>query len=117
MLGHIKDLFRLRKERQQKRFFNNKKQPQTEEPIISEMKMRTNPPTSTTETNIKLLKKKKKELSTDNMTMVEKEDSKSTIFAADELANLLVEQDNKRRSHLPSYPGLERFVIIRKLGE
>ncbi|GAA5799469.1 hypothetical protein HPULCUR_004885 [Helicostylum pulchrum] len=60
----------------------------------------------------------KKEVSTDNMTMVGKdEDRKSLSTGADELANILVEQDNKRRSQLPTYPGLERFVIIRKLGE
>jgi hypothetical protein len=63
----------------------------------------------------------KKELSTDNMTVVGREkddqDTKSTHTAADELANRLVEQDNKRRSQLPSYPGLERFEMIRKIGE
>ncbi|OAD07271.1 hypothetical protein MUCCIDRAFT_137550, partial [Mucor lusitanicus CBS 277.49] len=39
------------------------------------------------------------------------------INGADELANLLVEADNKRRSQLPQYPGLERFEMIRKLGD
>ncbi|CEP16432.1 hypothetical protein, partial [Parasitella parasitica] len=37
--------------------------------------------------------------------------------AAEELANLLVEVENKRRSQLPTYPGLERFELIRKLGD
>lgn len=64
----------------------------------------------------------KKELSTDNMAVVgkeddENEDAKSTATAADNLVNTLVEQDNKRRSQLLSYPGLERFAMIKKLGE
>ncbi|KAI9268445.1 kinase-like domain-containing protein [Helicostylum pulchrum] len=122
MLAHIKDLFRQRKERQQKRFFSNHFKKQDPSPITSEMKVRsiTNKSATTTThpNNATLIKKKKKEVSTDNMTMVGKdEDRKSLSTGADELANILVEQDNKRRSQLPTYPGLERFVIIRKLGD
>ncbi|KAI7892455.1 kinase-like domain-containing protein [Mucor mucedo] len=49
--------------------------------------------------------------------MVGEENDGKHLNTADELANLLVEQDNKRRSQLPSYPGLERFEITRKLGD
>lgn len=109
MLSHIKDLFRQRKERQQKRFFNNhfnKPEP------ISEIKVR-----STIKKIPSTPVKKIKELSTDNMTIIGNDDDDSKINAADELANLLAEQDNKRRSQLPTYPGLERFEITKKLGE
>lgn len=102
MLSHIKDLFRQRKERQQKRFINNQfKKPEA----ITEIKIRSSIP------------KKVKEISMDNKTIVGDDDSTKVNTTADELANLLVEQDNKRRSQLPTYPGLERFEIIKKLGE
>lgn len=126
MLGHIKDLFRQRKERQQKRFFSNHFKKPDPSPITSEMKARsitnksataTITTTTTHPNNATLIKKKKKEVSTDNMTMVGKDDEEDTKSSSDELANILVEQNNKRRSQLPTYPGLERFVIIRKLGE
>lgn len=125
MLSHIKDLFRQRKERQQKRFFsNNRKQEATSEP----MKVKTTYPVKTAIADTIPVKKMviqpkrvvevplKKAQSSDNMTIVEADETKSNV-AAEELANLLVKQDNKRRSQLPSYPGLERFELIRKLGE
>lgn len=58
-------------------------------------------------------KKRTKQMSTDTIVAQPAE----KVNAADELANLLVEADNKRRSQLPQYPGLERFEMIRKLGE
>ncbi|GAN04677.1 pkinase-domain-containing protein [Mucor ambiguus] len=58
-------------------------------------------------------KKRSKQMSTDTIVAQPAE----KINAADELANLLVEADNKRRSQLPHYPGLERFEMIRKLGD
>ncbi|KAI8639646.1 kinase-like domain-containing protein [Parasitella parasitica] len=57
--------------------------------------------------------KRAKQMSTD--TIVAQPTEK--VNAAEELANLLVEADNKRRSQLPIYPGLERFEMIRKLGD
>lgn len=111
MLSHIKDLFRQRKERQQKRFFSNhhhkKEQASTE---IKTIQHTLKKPSSNQH-------KKAKEISMDNMTMVGDENDGKVLNTADELANLLVEQDNKRRSQLPCYPGLERFEITRKLGE
>ncbi|KAG1083411.1 hypothetical protein G6F42_022218 [Rhizopus arrhizus] len=58
-------------------------------------------------------KKRSKQMSTDTIVAQPAE----KVNAADELANLLVEADNKRRSQLPQYPGLERFEMIRKLGD
>lgn len=56
----------------------------------------------------------------DNMTIIGsplENDNKLITSTADELANLIVKQSNKRRNQLPSYPGVERFELIRKLGE
>lgn len=132
MLSHIKDLFRQRKERQQKNFFSrNNKQPTTTTPSTStdDMKVRTYPakenalPVKTVFQPARVVEPTiRKKRSSDDMTVtdenaMDQDDNKSTVAAADELANLLVKQDNKRRSQLPSYPGLERFEIIRKLGE
>ncbi|KAK4521626.1 uncharacterized protein ATC70_004156 [Mucor velutinosus] len=58
-------------------------------------------------------RKRTKQMSTDTIVAQPAE----KINAADELANLLVEADNKRRSQLPHYPGLERFEMIKKLGD
>lgn len=143
MLSHIKDLFRQRKERQQKRFFSNhlrkqqqqqeqqQQQDQTSTATSEAMKVKTTYATknATADNNIPVKKMViqpkrvvdvplKKAQSSDNMTIVEENvnETKSNV-AAEELANLLVKQDNKRRSQLPSYPGLERFELIRKLGE
>jgi formyltetrahydrofolate hydrolase len=122
MLSHIKDLLRQRKEGQQRRFFSNhfnrKAQP-TVKPDMSDIHFHKN--------SIRQKKKQQqqqqqqqlqKKSSADNMTIVAMpETDKYAVHAADGLANRLVEADNKRRSQLPSYPGLERFKMIQKLGE
>jgi hypothetical protein len=126
MLSHIKDLFRHRKQRQQRRFFSDNHPNRNAQPVMETAKL-TVIDMPFRKDNVRQRKqqqqpqKKAKNMSTDNMTIVampeEGEPEKSTAHAADELANLLVEADNKRRSQLPCCPGLEQFKMIRKLGE
>ncbi len=126
MLSHIKYLFRQRKERQQKNFFinhfrNHKQSSSKEMQVKTYPANEQNLPLKTvfqSERRVEPMIRKKR--SSDDMTITDQvveEDNNKTSLDADELANLLVKQDNKRRSQLPSYPGLERFEIIRKLGE
>jgi hypothetical protein len=56
----------------------------------------------------------------DNMTIIGspiENDNKIITSTADELANFIVKQSNKRKNQLPLYPGAERFELVRKLGE
>lgn len=56
----------------------------------------------------------------DNMTIIgspRENDNKLITSTADELANLIVKESNKRKNQLPAYPGVERFALMRKLGE
>ncbi|KAI9474081.1 MAG: serine/threonine-protein kinase [Benjaminiella poitrasii] len=55
-----------------------------------------------------------KPISTDGFTLI---DLASPSITKDELANRLVQAENKRKNQLPRYPGLERFEMIRKLGD
>lgn len=118
MLSHIKDLFRQGKERQQRRFFNNthfinRQQTKTMNNNNNAVLVEQQPAIPPQQQNTLDQKKRTKQMSTD--TIVAQPTEK--VNAAEELANLLVEADNKRRSQLPNYPGLERFEMIRKLGE
>ncbi|KAI8970603.1 kinase-like domain-containing protein [Pilobolus umbonatus] len=56
---------------------------------------------------------KERELSTKSSVKAVVTSKKHT----EELAKLVVEEGNKRRSQLPLYPGLERFEMIKKLGD
>lgn len=118
MLSHIKDLFRQRKERQQRRFFNNThflSRQQTKAMDTHNNAVLVEQPVAISAQQQSQINQKKrtKQMSTDTIVAQPAE----KVNAADELANLLVEADNKRRSQLPQYPGLERFEMIRKLGE
>lgn len=118
MLSHIKDLFRQRKERQQRRFFSNThfiSRQQTKAMDTNNNAVLVEQPVAipAQQQNHVNQKKRSKQMSTDTIVAQPAE----KVNAADELANLLVEADNKRRSQLPQYPGLERFEMVRKLGE
>ena len=119
MLSHIKDLFRQRREKGHHKFFTKRNKSDNN----SNMKVRSfavhNDTTANAPARKIVLQSKNviKKPSAETMVADVDQDTKSTAAAADELASLLVKQDNKRRSQLPTYAGMERFEIIRKLGE
>lgn len=91
MLSNIKDFLRQRKDR--KKILSKKVNTRT--PIIAV---------------------EKSSQQSDNRTLVSNKNDKRKSINND-LANQLVIESNKRKSQLPVYIGLERFELLRKLGE
>lgn len=94
MFSHLKDLLRQRKER--------RKTVQKKE-------------TTTARTVPTIIVEKSQQ--SDNNTLVSRKNSGSKRASNTSLANQLVKESNKRMSQLPTYPGLERFELIKKIGE
>ncbi|RCH79099.1 MAPK-activated protein kinase Srk1, partial [Rhizopus stolonifer] len=111
MFSHIKDVLRQEKDRQQKKlnhYFNRpqqKKSPMAaNNPVVIDMPMSTNFSSADTMTEYNLMPT--------DYVVIEKPQR-----TPNDIARSLVNEDKKRRNQLPLYPGLERFELIRKLGD
>ncbi|KAI8884457.1 Pkinase-domain-containing protein [Backusella circina FSU 941] len=126
MFAHIKELFRQRKERQKKKTFSSSRfgrQPKVA--VVSKAKSVTGPVHTINAASNNSVQKAEKlvqtgssdsvTLSDNNQQQVQQQEQRSSN--ADKIAKLVVEQDKRRKSQIPSYPGLERFELIKKLGD
>jgi hypothetical protein len=118
MFAHIKDLFRQRKERQKRKTFSSHLfGRQLKVAVVSKAKTVTGPVHTINAASNNSVKKAEKLVQTGSSDSVTLNDNLQRSSNTDKIAKMVVEQDKRRKSQIPSYPGLERFELVKKLGE